>query len=665
MFKLPLQRIRVAKFNTSTLVRQTAITVKAEPHELWEFSRSKLIDYIEANESVAPSSQLVGKDFSKMLQIYWSSIPSSPLLINNSSILSNIDYKKFISFTKQRWHYSPLIRSLFMRELIYNCNNIRVVNNLLILLEVKLPDPEITTPFDVLKWCINESVKKKDVITAIDLYLLYYKINVNLIPEWDYASTLISALKYQHPKYDNIHLKRLIEIIRLLQKHKIPLLFSNYDILLLCNKALSSDVDHLTSKTLLDMLLGSQLYFGNISNQTISKPELSVIKRNQLKLAYSLIDKDYEIRNQTGIHLTWIQIKDIFPSFSDHDSRILYKVFNSSCQNRAYRAVCVEMMGKMDPSSYCNDPLMIPSIIKYISITKSLEKARTLMADMEKYTTTENKKMIWSSRRFLSSLLRMQLVYFDAESVDRIIKQITETYGSLSSTDFEVIVSHLLSRPSMKNIKRTLQFVDSVPLDQRLSSYVVLLNKLTESVYSRDTEMKPLVMPLINEILVKAHVQDPEHRNRIWAVVSALYIKSILFPITSRRRTASNIDTSALDLAKLLYCKNKESHAAYNTTTVNPFTEVHSHNITLKITKNNRFVILRNIAHTSLKCSRQDIFRWSCTQLYKEGMPVEELILLWNITFKHQFRKSSYRSKAEIKLELTKHGINAFDKLLQ
>lgn len=665
MFKVPFQRIRVAKFNTSPLVRQTAIPSKTEPHELWEFSRSKLIDYIETNESAAPTFQLARNDFSKMLQIYWSSIPSSPLLKNNSSILSNIDYNKFILFTKQRWQYSPLIRSLFMRELIYNCDNIQLITNLLTLLEVKLPDPEITTPFDVLKWCINESVHKKDIITAIDLYLLYYKINVDSIPQWDYANSLISALKYQHPKYDNIHLKRLIEIIRLLQKHNIPLLFSNYDILLLCNKALSPDVDQLVSKTLLDMLLGSQLNVGKNLNQRLSQQEMSAVKKNQLKVGYSLIDKDYEIRNQTGIHLAWIRIKDILPSFSDHDSRILYKVFNSSCQNRAYRDVCVEMMEKMNPHSYCNDPLMIPTIVKYISITKSLEKARILMADMEKYTTTENKKMIWSSRRFLSSLLRMQLVYFDAESVDKIIKQITETYGSLSSTDFEVIVSHLLSRPSMANIKRTLQFVDSVPLDQRLSSYVALLNKLTESVFSRGPKMKPLVMPLINEILAKAHAQDPEHKNRIWTVVSALYIKSILFPITSRKRTTSNLDTSTLDLAKLLYCKTEESHTTNNTITVNPFTEPHSHNITLKITKNNRFVILRNIAHTSLKCSRQDIFRWACTQLYKEGMPVEELILLWNITFKHQFRKTNYRSKEEIKLALTKHGINAFDKLLQ
>ncbi|CAL9727535.1 cytochrome B pre-mRNA-processing protein 1 [Monosporozyma unispora] len=666
MFKLSLQRIPVATFSTSPLIRETLIPIKTKADEQLESSRSALIKYIETNESFVTPNKFKLNDFSKNLRVYWSHLPSSSLQNNPSSILSKVDCPKFILFTKQRWQSSPLVRSLFMRELICNCTNTELINKLITLLEVKLPDPLLSTPLDVLKWCINKSLHKKDVVTAIDLFLLFYKVNTEAIPQWDYAKQLISALKYQHPRYDNIHLKKLTEVIQLLKKHRIRILLSNFDVSLLCNKALSPDVESLVSKNVLGILLDSQLIGLNSDNLFPSQQEMSVIEKNQLKLGYTLIDKDYKIRNQTGVHLAWIQIKDIYPFFSDHDSRILYKVFESSCQNRAYRDVCVEMLKMMNPEKYCNDPLLISAIIKYVSTTRSLKQARSLMTNMEKFTTPENKKLIWASRRFLSSLLRMQLVYFEAESVDNIIKQITETYGSLSASDYAAIVSHLLSKPTLSNIKRALQFVDSVPLDRRFSSYIVLLNKLTETVFSRGLKLKPLVMPLINEILIKAHEQDPEHYNRIWSVTSAIYVKTILLPLTTKNATlANNTDTSALDLAKLLYCKNEEGCIPSSDTTTNPFLESHPTNIKLKINDTNRFVILRNIAHISLKCARKDIFLWSCTQLYREGMPVEELIFLWNMTFKHQFRKNSYHSKFEIKQALDKHGIQAFENLLQ
>lgn len=132
---------------------------------------------------------------------------------------------------------------------------------------------------------------------------------------------------------------------------------------------------------------------------------------------------------------------------------------------------------------------------------------------MEKYTTMASKRLIWSSKRFFSALLKMQLCFFNTKSADNVLKQNTETYGSLSSSEYEAIVSNLLEKPNMTNIKRALRFVNSFPLDQRLFSYKVLLNKLNEAIFFMGLNMKCLAMPLINEIFVKANVQDPEHRN--------------------------------------------------------------------------------------------------------------------------------------------------------
>ena len=117
-----------------------------------------------------------------------------------------------------------------------------------------------------------------------------------------------------------------------------------------------------------------------------------------------------------------------------------------------------------------------------------------------------SKRLIWSSKRFFSALLKMQLCFFNTKSADNVLKQNTETYGSLSSSEYEAIVSNLLEKPNMTNIKRALRFVNSFPLE-------VLLNKLNEAIFFMGLNMKCLAMPLINEIFVKANVQDPEHRN--------------------------------------------------------------------------------------------------------------------------------------------------------
>lgn len=124
-----------------------------------------------------------------------------------------------------------------------------------------------------------------------------------------------------------------------------------------------------------------------------------------------------------------------------------------------------------------------------------------------------SKRLTWSSKRFFSALLKMQLCFFNTKSADNVLKQNTETYGSLSSFEYEAIVSNLPEKPNMTNIKRALRFVNSFPLDQRLSSYSVLLNKFIETIFFMGLNMKCLVMPLIIEIFVKANAQDPEHRN--------------------------------------------------------------------------------------------------------------------------------------------------------
>ncbi|KAK5781895.1 hypothetical protein RI543_000669 [Arxiozyma heterogenica] len=680
MFKSSLQRIPIARFHVSfaRATNQCAVPIKHNNNELWESSRLNLIKYIENNvdlsTSINPNVTIYKKDgstckrFPKLVQKYWNSFSTLNYLHNNisntknQSLLLTVNIDKFMVFIKQGWD-SSIIRSLFKKELIYNSSNIKFINKLLSTLRTTTYNKPIAKSSDILQWCVDDSLSNNDIITAIDIFLLYYKINKSIDPpNLNDVKNLISKLKYQNPKYDNIHLKSLIQIYDLLESYNLPLKLSDFEVLMFCNKALSPDMDPIISKTILTVLLDSQ---STLSSKLIGPTGNE--RLNQINIGYATIDRDYKIRNPTGIYLTWIQIKDLYSSFSDHDSRILYKVFKSCSQNRTYRIICVEMLSKMKPSHYCNDPLLLPIIIKYITLTKSLKNAQHLMTNMEKYTTIENKKLIWSSKRFLSSLLKMQLCFFDAGSVDNIIKQIIGTYGSLSSADYQAIVSHLLEKPKMDNIKRALKFVDSIPLDQRFSSYSVLVNKLIESIFAMESKMKLLVMPLINEILIKAHTQDPHHDNPFWSLISALYIKSLLFPLTSRIPYLSQKNSSSrLDMAKLLYCKSDEFPFLYNSnTSINPFSEPHPKNIKLKITNMNRFVILRNIAHTALKCSRKDIFLWACSKLYKGGMPIEELILLWNITYKHQIRNTKFQSKKEIIQCIEKYGSKAFKIMLQ
>lgn len=132
--------------------------------------------------------------------------------------------------------------------------------------------------------------------------------------------------------------------------------------------------------------------------------------------------------------------------------------------------------------------------------------------------------------------------------------------------------------------------------------------------------------------------------------MSTLYIKGLFFHLTSKAPYLNkNKFSSEFDITKLLYCKNEEFSFLYDKCKFsNPFSEPHPENIKLKITNVNRFVILRPIFHTVLKCSGKDIFYWSCTKFHEGGISFEELELLWNMTYKYQIRNNKFQSKKQI-----------------
>ncbi|CCK71797.1 Cbp1p KNAG_0H03830 [Huiozyma naganishii CBS 8797] len=591
------------------------------------------------------------KECRNLLRDYWALIPTLPrhhsMIHTALAEISDATIAQLlVNFNRDNQFYCTFLE----RELIYNAKDLTRVSNIVEL--VSGESYQFTDSHEVLDWCVTTALKMKRISKSLDLYILYYRIFPNECPNPALANKIISALSFRNPPFDVHHLRRFVDVVNLLQLHDIPLQLNHFQLLILCDKALSMDGgEPLLSKKVLNILLGT-----NILPQSTSM-------NSQIRIAYKLIDKDYKINNAAGVYLTWTKIQDFYTSLMKHDSRILYKVFKLFTQNNNYRSVCKELIWKLSPEEYCNDPLLLPVIIHYTTETNSITMAQELLNSMKLHTTAKSQEIIWSSKRFLSALLRLHLKFYDSSSVDKVIKRITELYGSLSAVDYNSIVCHLLQSEKMESVKRAIKLLDTVPKKDSFRAYTSIINKLVEWDIASKNVMKSDMSIFLDEILHKLHGMDPHHVDSLWAVVASLYIKkicSVKKPIAG----SPDEDNLGLNLAKFLFLKSDKPDFYWDSITVNPFLAADPTAIKLKVTKGNRFVILRNIALTGLKNNRRGTFLWSCSMLYRYGMPVDELVLLWNRTLKHQFRNSQFKTRKEITDTLQEHGVESIAKML-
>ncbi|CCD25782.1 Cbp1p NDAI_0F04640 [Naumovozyma dairenensis CBS 421] len=637
--------------------------------QIYQSLKDKLTATIVNNEPLTPH---IKKDFQK----YWKLLPQQFSKQNNhdnETILNQIDMTTFMNFINKSKGISSTARGIYRREIIYLIKqNLTLVFQLIGLLSRQdesqatylESSPSLSSPTDILHWCLNDSVRTADVVMAADLYLLFYKIYPHEKIYPTYQSRLINALSFDNPLYDHIHLIKYLELHKLwadkhLQYTPTPLQTS-----ILSNKAISLRNSPSLSKTTLELLLDTHF----LPNDQL--------RDDQIVIAYQLIDENYKLNNASGVFSNWLKIKDHYISITKHDPRIIYKIIKISTQNIIYRTICKEILWQLSPQYYCNNPLLLPAIIDYATEVNSLSLTKEIMNNINLHTKPENYQVVWFTKRCLSSLLKMHLKFNDSDGVDRVLRQINEKFGKHSQENYQAIISHLLQSQDIQNFAKAMNLVNKFPPETALLSYGTIINRLinweTKSNGNIDTNnsnaniLNP--MASINELLLKAHKYDPKHLNSLWNIIAALYFKRLLkltFSVENQSKENDAINTTSLDIAKYIYVNCTQNSYPWSEIDSNPFSNPYPHKVKLKITNSNKFVILRNIAMTAIEQVRQDIFLWCCAELYKNGMSVKELKIHWNIMLKHSLRKIEFKDKKHVTDQLKSKEVKFIKHLLK
>ncbi|QLG70202.1 hypothetical protein HG535_0A01400 [Zygotorulaspora mrakii] len=594
----------------------------------------------------------------KYFREYWRKIIPENQILPENTLLNTIPIKTFATFIQNYKKKSSTVRAAYRKELLLNyIKNPENVRSLLTNLGFTFK--ENFTSDEILSISIMDSLRTGDVNIAADLYLLYYKLFPNAPLNKKLCSYVISALAFENPKFDHIHLLKFLLLYKLFKSYNTHLLLSEIQIVTLCNKALSLENSPILIKEVLSKLMDIEL----ISTDPLRK--------SKLISAYHLIETDYKINNAAGVLLTWANIKNEYNSITKHDPRILHIIMKIFTHNKAYRKNFKELFDHLTPEYYCNNPLILPSIIDFATKTNDLIMAKKVMNNANKYVFQKNSQVVLFSKRCLSSLLRMHLKFKDSQGVDRVLKQILEIFGKHSEENLFAIISHLLSIKTLENFNKAIKLVNSIPQERALLSYGAIINKMVEWQIASNGKFDQKSMPLMNELLSKAHTLDPYHKNSLWTIVASLFIKKIVHrknlqkKVNPKEPSKMIFNTTCLDLARLIYKRSNSTTLSASKTDHNPFTNSSPQRILLKLTNNNKVVILRNIASSAIKGKRKDIFLWCCSELYENGIPITELVLGWNMMLKHRFRFTQFPNKSMIEEDLSINGLPIISKALK
>ncbi|CAI4043433.1 hypothetical protein SKDZ_10G0110 [Saccharomyces kudriavzevii ZP591] len=576
-----------------------------------------------------------------------------------NSILHEVKIEDFVRFVDGTKNASMTTRGLYRRECLYQSKkNLDLVNQVVSQVSSAGQQTPLITQVDTMHWCVDDAISTGDIVMAADLFLLYYRLFAEDTKlDEPYARKIISTLAYPNPLHDHVHLVKYLQLNSLFERRAgNGIKLTRFQLEILSSKALGlGDEAPQLCKAILNKLMNI-----NFSSATELK-----LRDDQVLLAYKSIDENYRRGNVASVYFTWNKIKEHYVSISAHDSRIIYKVFKICTHNRAYRSLCSEIFWQLTPEYYCNNPLILPALIDFITKRDSLTMAKELMQNINRYTLPENHHIVWLNKRCLSSLLRMHLKFNDSNGVDRVLKQITTNFRTLSQENYQAIIIHLFKTQNLDHIAKAIKLLDTIPPKQAMLAYGSIINELVDWKLASKVKFTDNLMALINELLMKAHDYDPEHRSSLWNVVSSLYIKKLCHYKKQNGKSVVNAKED-IDLAKLLYLiATKKKNTRWTKSNSNPFIISTPSDVELKINNQNRFTILRNIALSAFKIERTDIFLWACAELYQNGMTIDELKLDWNFMLKHQIRNSEFKTNKEIVQDLKKHGVSAIKRHLR
>ncbi|SMN17936.1 similar to Saccharomyces cerevisiae YJL209W CBP1 Mitochondrial protein that interacts with the 5'-untranslated region of the COB mRNA and has a role in its stability and translation [Maudiozyma saulgeensis] len=541
------------------------------------------------------------------------------------SLVHNIEFNKFVQFVKKNNQISSTSRGLYRREIIYNIRDRKLISEVIGRISTDPYDSNMSEK-EIFMWCLNDAIKTQDFPMVIDLYILYHNLYPESKLDTKLASKILSATSFNNPKINDILLRNYLRLEDLFQTQKMVLPLTNFQFYTLNIMAQSlRKAPHLEKEVKRQLMTA-----------TLESSLLNGDNQSQLNIAYSLIKFDCNINNPAGVLVVWNQIKDMCNPVTQHDPRVIFNIFKIFNKNTAYNNECAKLIEELSPVYICNNPLLLPEILRYISRTSSLQLAQSIIRNMRSFASQSIQVLLWNSKDYLSSLFEMQLSFQDYKNSNQTMKRIEELYGSLSTQEYMVIAQQLLRNKSTETILQALKLLDSIPAQKRLPLYPMIINKLLEWDKQKGSKLNESVFPLINEFLMKVHRIDHKHELPLWEYIAAIYTKFLVDGVPSSK---NKINKSNLDLAKYLYIKSS-TNMSDKICSYNPWSMQNPMDIKIKLTKRNRLVILRTIADSSKKLNRYDIYMWCCSMLNSLGVLTSELKTDWEMRKQSRNRKT-------------------------
>ncbi|CCE62081.1 hypothetical protein TPHA_0B04100 [Tetrapisispora phaffii CBS 4417] len=592
------------------------------------------------------NNDLRSQEIKSAMQKYWNLRDNQSYKIKDFSILKSIGMTQYIQFIGTWFHSSSILRMVFYRELIYHSkDSIDVCNHIVRSWEQNIDKNQhagnkiFKTQFDVFNYCIDSSLGRKDIVIAYDLYILYYKLFPNEPLDERIAKTLVTTITYLNPRFDDIYLMKFLQLLNLYEERKIALKLNRYQISSLSNKTLANKDMILVNKIILEKLMKIDIE---------DSPDQATTVNDRLTIACNLIKYDYSIKNGAGVYRTWEEIRGMKVNINHIDSRIIYRVLEIASRNKKYRSLGVDIIKNLSPSVYCNDQLILPSIINFATRTKNLKLIEQIMKKINQKLHPDNFTLVLQSKRCLSTLLRMHLVFNDSDGVDNVLKQIKEIFKEPDEEHYQAIITHLVKENSKMGFQKALNLVYSVPVSKSLNSSSTIIDHLLQtSLFKNTGTMNNHVLNIISKLISRAHEADIHHNHSFWETIASIYIKNILkaYSLNTKKLTTDLDNLNQIDmlgLAKLIYQNSSQMKKKnWDDISFNPFASLSPTDIKLKITKKNREVILKNISLVASRYERFDICHWCSSELYIHGMTQEDLKLELNLTINKKFREKN------------------------
>ncbi|CCH43176.1 Cytochrome B pre-mRNA-processing protein 1 [Wickerhamomyces ciferrii] len=358
------------------------------------------------------------------------------------------------------------------------------------------------------------------------------------------------------------------------------------------------------------------LFFKTISQLVIDNSPLTM--ESYINTIYDLISREVYNNNPESCAENWLKIKGYYSNIAQHDLNILASLISIFTKNLKYRPLVEEIILQL-PSDLYGDPILVVPLLEFATEKRRSDLANEICLKIQPPI----------SRRLLSSLLKLHIVFDDTVGTERIFQEINKSGEPLTKGDYHAIVSKLLRKDEFL---RALSIVQSIPINISESSYVALINYIVDDSLKNKLEISDKNLAIIDTLLNKMEQFNPKNHG-FWERISGLYIKYLAH--------SKNIEN--LQIAKQIYLnstsdplvkkylstnyQNSKAHIPGLEITYNPFSIIQKpEKIILKISNSSQVIILKTIADGAIKLKDKNSLNFALGYLTKLGFTKQDLI---------------------------------------